>query len=452
MVVERISAARVRLSYASGIVVVGCAFVILAARLFRLADRYAVNIFFGDQWAFHSSDLFEKHSLWQMFRWQYGPHRLGLGPLLSELIEPSFRWNSRVESFVVCSVVVLAAGCALLLKNRLFGSISILDIAIPIVYLTATQYESLFINSDLAHGPLPLVLLTLYCLGWTVGDVLVRYILVLALNFVIIYTGFGLFLGFLTPPLLVSDFCVNLRGKTKARFYFAGAFLISCASVASFFYDYKFQPAVTCFSLKPRMPLQYFWYVALMFANLWVKGVGLLPKLIGSLVVLSLVWTMLVAVIKLVRSDSRSWMKHAASATLVGYALLFSVTAAIGRICLGLGSAQSSRYMNYVTLGVFGVYLHLFSLESPRLRRVLLGVAIVALLATVPIQSEDRGLMKSFSEIKGNWRSCYLGGGSISECDTRAGSKIFPQPQPVLERKLHLLRQSRNNLYADLDK
>lgn len=76
------------------------------------------------------------------------------------------------------------------------------------------------------------------------------------------------------------------------------------------------------------------------------------------------------------------------------------------------------------------------------IRRVLLGAGIVALLATVPIRAEDRGLMRFFSDIKGNWRTCYLGGGSIFECDSRAGYKIDPEPEPVLERKLGFLRQS----------
>jgi hypothetical protein len=74
--------------------------------------------------------------------------------------------------------------------------------------------------------------------------------------------------------------------------------------------------------------------------------------------------------------------------------------------------------MNYVALGIFGGYLHLSS-RTLRLRRVVLGVAILGLLATVPIRA-DRGLMKFFSEVKGHWKTCYLTTGSISECDTAA--------------------------------
>lgn len=452
MTAPRHAAPAPRVSLRSAVVViVGFVFVTLAARLFRLADRYAVNIFFSDQWGFHNADLFEKHSLWQMFTWQWGPHRLGLGPLLSKLIEPSFHWNSRIESLAMCSLVTIAAGCALLLKKRLFGVITGWDMAIPIIYLTAAQHESLFMTSDPAHGPLPLLLITLYCLCWTVRKLAIRYALVVVLNFLTIYTGFGLFIGLITPPLLVLDYRANLS-TVQRPFYCVSAFVISCASMASFFYNYKLQPAVNCFGLQHQSPIRYFWYVDLMFANLWIKGIDVVPRLIGCLVVLWLVWALVSSIVKMLRSDTNFWTQNAVSATLIGYALLFCISTAIGRICLGLGFAQSSRYTNYVALGVFGAYLHLFTVRPAIFRAILLNVAVIALLATVPIRAEDRGLMRSFSDVKRNWRTCYLSGGSIPDCDSRAGYKIDAEPESVLERKLEFLKQSRNNLYADVGK
>jgi hypothetical protein len=126
----------------------------------------------------------------------------------------------------------------------------------------------------------------------------------------------------------------------------------------------------------------------------------------------------------------------------------FSVSAAIGRLCLGLASAQSSRYTNYLALSLFGAYLNLLSLRAPKLRRVLLGVAILASVTTLPIRTADRGLMRFFSEIKRNWRSCYLAGGSISACDSAAGYKIEPEAEHVLQQKLDYLKGSRQNLYS----
>ena len=60
---------------------VSIVFIVYVVRFFHLISRYAVNIFFADQWDFNNATLFEKHSLWQMFRWQHGPHRHGVGPL-----------------------------------------------------------------------------------------------------------------------------------------------------------------------------------------------------------------------------------------------------------------------------------------------------------------------------------------------------------------------------------
>ena len=352
----------------------------------------------------------------------------------------------------MCSVVAIAAACALLLKKRLFGAITTWDIGNPILYLTAAQHESLFMTSDPAHGPLPLLLVTLYSLSWTVRDVVIRYALVIVLNFLTIYTGFGLFIGLITPPLLVLDYRANLSGNVKGRLYFVSAFVISCASLASFFYNYKLQPAVNCFGLQHQSPIRYFWYVGLMYANLWIKGIAVIPRLIGSLVVLWLLWTLVATILKMFRSETESWSQNAVAATLIGYALLFCISTAIGRICLGLGFAQSSRYMNYVALGIFGAYLHLLKVRTPVIRTVLLTVVVPALLATVPIRAEDRGLMRSPSDTKRNWRTCYLAGGGIPDCDRRAGYKIDPEPEPVLERKLHFLRQSRDNLFADSDR
>src|SRR5579863_2029641 len=79
---------------------VALVFGVLAIRLFVLANRYAVNIFFWDEWIFNDATLFQDHSFWEIFRWQHGPHRLGVGGVLAAIIEPWFQWNSRTEAFV----------------------------------------------------------------------------------------------------------------------------------------------------------------------------------------------------------------------------------------------------------------------------------------------------------------------------------------------------------------
>lgn len=419
---------------------------ILGGRLLRLTYRYSVNIFFWDQWSFYDATLFQKHSRWEMFRWQYGPHRLGLGAALSSLVEPFFHWNSRTESFVALSVVVLATLCALWLKTLLWGKLAIPDLVIPIAYLSALQYESLFTNSDLAHGPLPLLLVTFYCLAWTVRHRTLRYVLLLVTNFVTIHTGFGVFLGFLTPLLIAFDYWRS-RTEPRAGVFFVPALLAACVSIAYFFHGYTLQPAVDCFRLRAQNPFLYLSYVSLMCANFWTTGIGVFPHLVGAAVLLWFGWALVTAVSRMCKL-SQPWVQNAISAVLLAYSLLFAFNAAVGRVCLGLASAQASRYTNYLALGILGAYLQLHTVRRPRLRTAMLSIAAAAFLATVPIRSHDRGMMRYFSEVKRNWRSCYLAGENIATCDSFAGFKMTPEPPELLEKKLEYLKEHQENLYA----
>src|SRR5215467_13690628 len=104
--------------------VVVIVFLVQGYRFFSLISNYAVNLFYWDQWDFDEANLFETHSVWQMFTWQHGPHRQGVGAVLAWLVEPFFRWNSRTESFLVGGIIAGAALLALLLKHRLYGQMS----------------------------------------------------------------------------------------------------------------------------------------------------------------------------------------------------------------------------------------------------------------------------------------------------------------------------------------
>src|ERR1700682_6316044 len=71
---------------------VSIAFVFYAGRMFQLISRYAVNVFFADQWDFNDVTFFQRHSLWQMFDRQHGPHRQGLGGVFEKLVDSLFGW------------------------------------------------------------------------------------------------------------------------------------------------------------------------------------------------------------------------------------------------------------------------------------------------------------------------------------------------------------------------
>src|SRR5205807_4968801 len=129
---------------------VSTACLVYAGRMFWLISRYAVNIFYVDQWDFNNATLVQRHSLWQMFRWQHGPHRQGVGALFERMVDPLFGWNSRTESFVIGGVIVVAAVCALWLKKRLYGELSVYDVVIPAILLTPALWQTLFMTQNFA--------------------------------------------------------------------------------------------------------------------------------------------------------------------------------------------------------------------------------------------------------------------------------------------------------------
>src|SRR5215472_1227326 len=248
--------------------VVGLAAVALAGRLFLLVNRYAVNIFFSDQWEFNDATLFESHSWWQVFNWQHGPHRQGLGGVLAKLIEPHFQWDSRIESWVVAGIFVLAMLLALWLKWRIFGTVEYYDVVIPSLFLTATQCEAIFGAANFAHGSLPLLLIVVYCLAWPIRATLPRLLPVVFLNFLLIFTGFGLLMGPITPVALLASFCMSPYDRRRALLYAAAA-AASLLSLTAFFLNYTWNPAVTCYdsALVSRTPLDYAHFAALIYAN-----------------------------------------------------------------------------------------------------------------------------------------------------------------------------------------
>jgi uncharacterized membrane protein len=429
---------------------------ILAVRLFVLVSRNAVNIFFNDQWDFYDATLFQKHPLWEIFRWQYGPPRLGLGPLVSKLLEPYFRWNSRGEAFLATAIVTVAAVAALYLKTRAWGRLRWPDLAIPLIFFTPAQFESLWITPNLAHGLLPLLLIVLYCLALTCEFPATRYTLVLLLNFAAIYTGFGLFIGFITPLWLLLDYYSRREARQSVN-WLVVLLAISLASLGSFFAGYRLDPDAQCFSLQPHGVAHYLNFAVLMLAHFF-----------GARSSRPVAWVLLgggvlVAMLFIVGSfgwlfwERKSYLtRDLIPAVLTGYGLIFCAGTAYGRACFGPYVAFSSRYTEYVELGMLGVYLYALDFRASGLRqswarKLVPGIFLMFLLMGAgPVQRDDRSDMRYYHSRKENWRKCYLNTEDLQGCDKEAGFAVYPvAARTGLKEKLEYLKRERLNLYSD---
>src|SRR6201999_4413252 len=114
------------------------------ANFLHLIDRYAVNLLFNDQWDLYAI-LATRPGTWALFRWQWGPHRQGLGFLVTRFVAEQTAWNVRVESFVVGAIVIAALPLALVLRRRLLGPFTIADAVIPLIVLTTAQHQTLLL-------------------------------------------------------------------------------------------------------------------------------------------------------------------------------------------------------------------------------------------------------------------------------------------------------------------
>lgn len=433
----------------AGPILVAVAFVALAFRLYRLAGQYAVNVLFWDQWDINDAFLFGHHSAWEIFAFQHGPHRQGLGGLLSALIEPWFRWNSRTEAFVVTSILVVGGLCILLLKVRLFGALSWTDVVIPMLIFTPAQWESDWVTVNLAHGVLPVVLIVLYCLSWTWRDDRGKYPLVTALNFVTLYTGFGFFLGLITPALLAAKYREARRSRSNSRLILI-CLLLSIASLASFFIAYKNQDASGCTSLWPATPLVFVQFLCLMFVSPFgIRDIGLAAILTGAAVLVAVASVAFVSWRKILAKSTVPGVPHMVMAILSGYAILFSAAATIGRTCTGLTEAHASRYAIYKQLGMLSLYFWVLAAPKIRRRKILAGVLPLLFIPSLFLTSYDRQLITDYYHLKSGWRECYLSGKPADDCDDENGA-IYPDPDEThLQEKLDYLRVTRQNLFCD---
>jgi hypothetical protein len=436
--------------------VVGAVALALAGRLFLLVNRYAVNIFFSDQWEFSSATVFERHSLWQIFTWQHGPHRQGLGGVLVKWIEPHFQFDSRLESYLIAGILVLAMLLAVWLKYRIFDGMDYYDAAIPLLLLTATQSEVILGAANLAHGSVPLLLIMLYGLCWTIRGPIPRFAAVLGVNFLLIFTGFGLLMGVLSPLAILLSLWMSSGSRRDLQIHLV-SFAVASLSLAVFFVHYAWNPAVDCFdsALVSRSLSDYLHFAALMCAN-YAGFDGLTsrhPWAWGAVTLALLSLALLVVAFRI--AGSRGTAREASTGRVVSFALLtfsmvFCAAVAHGRLCLGFPAAQESRYMPYLTPGFLGAY---FCLQHSNPGRWIRHAVLAAFLAASayagwPVHLGDQLEISGFHTTKLNWKNCYLATKSISFCNRQVGRRIAnPAEGANLQRKLDYLERERLNLF-----
>ena len=451
------------------LVIIVAAALLLGVRYFNLIDRYAVNLLFSDEWDF-LNPLFRGQGPLEMFFYQHGPHRQGLGGLLLIVIAALSNWNSRVVAFAIGGCMLLAMLAALALKRRLTGRWAASDIVIPLIYLSTVQYEALTVAPNPAHGALPALLAVLVPHAWLLRQPWQRYTLLALLNFALVFTGFGIFMGVVIPALLLVElfqadgrrrttgdsskrrFSLRIRRLSSTHWRSPALALIAClGSWALFSVNYHVTTASSCRLFAYERPWEYPLFMALMFSRLPGFAFDLQPVVVGAIASV-LFGTSLVLLLmhlqRLLRGETSATALNRAVVILISFSLLFALNTALGRICMGDTGGQASRYMPLLTPAFLGVYLALHQLHWCWPRQIAIALLILLLLpVALPIRSDNEADARGFAEVKRRWSACYLSKHSLEQCTAEAGMAIYPGAA-TLQIKLDFLEQRRLNLFS----
>lgn len=421
-------------------------FFAVTLRLVLFIREHAVNVVFWDQWDFLTPH-FEQAPLWARFIQQQGPPRQGVGALLITAWQGATDWDGRADAYGALVLMMMAAAGSLLLLRQLGVRLTATDAGIPFLFGTIHSFETYVGTPNAAHGPTPALLSVLVALAFTLKEPRVRTAAVLITNFGLVFTGFGVFAGLITPVLFAGLVWRHWTDPKERRSAIAGAALSPLALVA-FRIGYVFEPSIACFKFPDPHPENYLTFIALAVARpMGAVGTRGMRMAVAYSVLLLIVASCSWAAMRIVKAKDERALPVL---FFGGFALLFATSSAIGRVCGGVDNASATRYVPYSLFGALGVYVWLRLRSWEDLRA---SIALTAAIALFWVGKErlagdvNAAEIRWYSEGKKRWVACYLKREDVPACDEEAAFKLYPEPTPAFLAKLALLKERRLSLF-----
>jgi hypothetical protein len=428
--------------------VVAGIFAVLAWRQLHFVNTHAVNMMYADQWDFYQP-MFRGQGWWETFDLQHGPHREGIGLLVTRVLANASGWDSRWDAFA--AIILMIGAAALGIRLALSFGISrrsLLLAAVPLLFLNVHQYEMFVSAVNLSYGAMPMVLFMALCLCWFQSGSLWRLPMIGALTFLLIFSGFGLFVGLLTPPLLAAEGVQAWRARERAHAVVAiAAIAITGAGWALFARGYTFQPAAPDFRFPYEHPLEYFVFVGRMLGNFFgaaaMSSSGLIIGLAAAAGLAAIsVWNGIRCLRRGVARDPRG----AVLFCLATFTLIFCVNCAVGRVFTEQIAPLAPRYATLLIPGGLAIFLQLGNLAPPRGALSWLAIIYTAILipgTTVP-RPDEVDSANWFANGRRSWRAAYLETHDQGEADRISHFSIYPAP---LDGRMRYLEDHRLNLF-----
>jgi hypothetical protein len=423
----------------------------LLVRLASLIDRYAVDVFHWDQWEFLDG-LFHPTSFWQLFRWQHGPHRMGLGLPLMVAVEQLTNWNAVALSYLNAVVMAVAALLAIILKQRVAPPLRWADAVIPVFFLNSSQWAIFVATPDVSHGPLPLLLVMLFVTILATDGLPKRIVALLLVDLVATYTGFGIILGWLTPIVIVFAWW---RERLKPNV--AGlAFVVASAILASFFYDYRvpWHRGLSCLNVGAGPTYEYLSFFVLLFGRaLGATRIVSIPTLLGGAAAALIFWLIVVRSMQLLKPAHPDDHIPDVTWVLAAFTLAFAAVASLGRACQGAQLGLNSRYVPYMLPGLLALYLSWVSMPSNAAKSAkgALGCGLLVAYVCLDVwpRSRDVDEMQYYHVGKERWAQCFRSKRDALACTKEARFEIYADASsPDFTAKLAVLEKRHLGLFA----
>jgi len=346
-------------------------------------------------------------------------------------------------------VFVVAVLLALVLKARVVGRMTWLDCCIPALLLTTAQYE-LFVGAvNAAHGPIPLLLVLVSPFCWLVQRPAMRAFLAGGLALCAAFTGFAIFIAVPLAVLLVLDAIRPVEDRGLAtRVWSAAGSLFAVAAVALFFQGYQRVSPVDCFRFPEPKPGVYIPFAGLAIVRP-MRFVHLFPhvSVLGVAAFAFAVALTAAGVVEVLRGPRTPLTRTVF--LFSSFTLLFVVTSAVGRACLGPIAALAPRYVPYVApLWLAGYFLLARAAQALRSFQCVAGVVVAGFVALQAFVPDDDAGIRWYSEGKRRWRECFRVTGDEVRCNVETGFRVYPlENVPHVAQTMQFLRDNRLSLF-----
>jgi len=432
---------------------VAVVFLTMAWRQHAFVDRYAVNVMYWDQWGIYGP-MFEERGWWDSFNYQHGPHRQGAGALVTRVLANASDWNSRWDAFGVSWTLIAAAAAGLVLAWRCGARNGMALAAVTLLYFNLRQYEQFAGPANISHGAMPMLLLTLYGLAWFVKTRGVRLGLLAGLTFLAIFTGFGFYAGVISVVLFGLEGVQLARQKDWRGTAQAALALIGVlASWWLFFQNYRDETTSAGCREALAQAGQTLRFVGVMLANSHgLRGVSWFATTTGLVLFSLLIVLCLYQGVQLIRLGvAKTEPRRIVIFSLAAFAVMYCVSAALGRLGEGVEAARASRYVTLMIPAGLAFCLQLSTSMKTRAALVLTsGYVIILLVGTLQLRVADIKQAEDFRAGREVWARTYLQTHDINRANELAEREIFPGS--TMASQLNYLEKHRLNFFSKIGK